>query len=96
MLQLKQVREFFLRSFSEGVGAVMCAYNRINNTYACENNQTLTNDLKEYMRFEVLHNFDFLLTLSKGWVMSDWGATHSTVNAANAGLGNALIIRDSL
>lgn len=50
----------------------MCSYNLINSTYACENAQTLS-DLKERMGFE-------------GFVMSDWGATHSTVPAANAGL----------
>ena len=25
-------------------------------------------------------------TFYKGWIMSDWGATHSAANAANAGL----------
>jgi len=56
-----------------GVGSVMCAYNKVNNTYSCENEQTLNADLKGTMGFQ-------------GWVMSDWGATHSTVKAANAGL----------
>jgi len=63
----------FQAAVNADVGSVMCSYNRINNTYACENNQTLNSDLKEYMGFQ-------------GWVMSDWGATHSTVNAANFGL----------
>ena len=54
-------------------GAVMCSYNRINGTYACENAQTLTDTLKAAWRF-------------KGFVMSDWWATHSTVASANAGL----------
>lgn len=52
---------------------MMCSYNKINNTYACENDQTLNVDLKQRMGFQ-------------GWVMSDWGATHSTVKAANGGL----------
>lgn len=56
-----------------GVGSVMCSYNLINNTYACENNETLNRDLKGRMGFE-------------GFVMSDWGATHSTVQSANNGL----------
>ncbi|MBV8194068.1 MAG: glycoside hydrolase family 3 protein, partial [Candidatus Dormibacteraeota bacterium] len=56
-----------------GAGAVMCGYNRINTIYACENPDTLTNDLKNEFGFS-------------GFVMSDWGGTHSTVNAANAGL----------
>ncbi len=51
-----------------GVGSVMCSYNRINDTYACENEQTLSKDLKGRMGFT-------------GFVMSDWGATHSTVKA---------------
>ena len=54
-------------------GSVMCSYNRINGTYACENRDTLTTILKRQFGFT-------------GFVMSDWGATHSTVAAANAGL----------
>jgi beta-glucosidase len=38
------------------VGAVMCSYNRINGTYACENPQTLS-DLKNGMGFQVLSSF---------------------------------------
>lgn len=57
-----------------GVGSVMCSYNRINGTYACENNVTL-GDLKNPQGL----NFT-------GWVLSDWGGTHSTVQAALAGL----------
>lgn len=55
-----------------GAGAVMCSYNKIGGTYACENPGSL-GDLKKQMGF-------------RGWVMSDWGATHSTVPAATAGL----------
>ncbi|MRV72657.1 glycosyl hydrolase [Duganella sp. FT92W] len=54
-------------------GAVMCSYNRVNGAYACENNYLLNEVLKQDWRFN-------------GWVMSDWGATHSTIPAANAGL----------
>ncbi|MGZ4224999.1 MAG: glycoside hydrolase family 3 protein [Solirubrobacteraceae bacterium] len=54
-------------------GSVMCSYNRINGTYACENRDTLTTILKRQFGFT-------------GFVMSDWGGTHSTVEAANAGL----------
>ena len=54
-------------------GSVMCSYNRINGTYACENHDTLTTILKRQFGFT-------------GFVMSDWGATHSTVASANAGL----------
>ncbi len=56
-----------------GAGAVMCSYNRINSVYACENRDTLTTALRTEMGFT-------------GLVMADWGATHSTVASANAGL----------
>jgi beta-glucosidase len=55
------------------VASVMCSYNRINGTYACENPYLLTTVLKKQFGFP-------------GWVMSDWGGTHSTVPAAKAGL----------
>ncbi|HTN40961.1 MAG TPA: glycoside hydrolase family 3 C-terminal domain-containing protein [Asticcacaulis sp.] len=54
-------------------GAVMCSYNRVNAIYACESDYLLTDVLKKDWGF-------------KGFVMSDWGATHSTIPAANAGL----------
>ena len=54
-------------------GAVMCSYNRVNGDYACENDWLLNQVLKTDWGF-------------KGYVMSDWGATHSTVEAARAGL----------
>ncbi|WEF33622.1 beta-glucosidase family protein [Pseudoduganella chitinolytica] len=54
-------------------GSFMCAYNRVNGPYACESGWLLNEVLKEDWGF-------------KGYVMSDWGATHSTVPAANAGL----------
>jgi len=56
-----------------GVLSIMCSYNRINGVWACENNETLNKDLKGRLGFQ-------------GWVMSDWGATHSTVLAAKSGL----------
>lgn len=62
----------FEAAVNAGVGAVMCSYNRVGGLYACENPATL-GDLKSGMGFS-------------GWVMSDWGATHSTVASANAGL----------
>ncbi|KQV90230.1 beta-glucosidase [Massilia sp. Root351] len=61
-------------AYEEGnPGSVMCAYNRINGEYGCENNYLLNEVLKKDWGF-------------KGWVMSDWGAVHSTIPAANAGL----------
>lgn len=54
-------------------GSVMCAYNRINGAYSCENDWLLNQVLKQDWNF-------------KGYVMSDWGGTHSTIPAANNGL----------
>jgi beta-glucosidase len=54
-------------------GSVMCAYNRINSVYACESDDLMNQVLKKDWAY-------------KGYVMSDWGATHSTAKAANAGL----------
>ncbi|MGA2157411.1 MAG: glycoside hydrolase family 3 C-terminal domain-containing protein, partial [Bryobacteraceae bacterium] len=54
-------------------GAVMCSYNLVNGDYACENNYLLNEALKKDFGFQ-------------GFVISDWGATHSTAKAANAGL----------
>jgi beta-glucosidase len=53
--------------------AVMCAYNRVNSVYACENDDILNKALKQDWGYP-------------GFVLSDWGAVHSTVDAANNGL----------
>lgn len=71
-------RESDLRAFEIALGvgepgSVMCAYNRINGTYACENEWLLDQVLK--------HDWGF-----KGFVMSDWGAVHSAAKSALAGL----------
>jgi len=55
------------------ISAVMCSYNRINGDYACENKYLLTDVLKKEWNY-------------KGFVVSDWGATHSTAKASAAGL----------
>jgi beta-glucosidase len=55
-----------------GVSSIMCSYNRINGTYSCGNSTTLTKMLRSEMGF-------------KGFVTSDWGATHA-VTFINAGL----------
>jgi beta-glucosidase len=54
-------------------GSVMCAYNKVNGDWACENDFLLNTVLKRDWRYP-------------GWVMSDWGGVHSTAKAANAGL----------
>jgi beta-glucosidase len=48
-------------------GAVMCAYNKVNGLYACEN-KPLFDILKDDWRYP-------------GFVMSDWGAVHSATAA---------------
>ncbi|KAI0753721.1 glycoside hydrolase superfamily [Fomes fomentarius] len=62
----------FLRSVQAGVAAVMCSYNQVNGTFACEDDRTLNQILKFELGFQ-------------GAVQSDWGAHHSTL-AAVAGL----------
>lgn len=54
-------------------GAVMCSYNRVNGVFACQNPYLLRDTLKGAWGF-------------KGFVLSDWGGTHSTVNTIKAGL----------
>ncbi|MGA8534470.1 MAG: glycoside hydrolase family 3 C-terminal domain-containing protein [Candidatus Tumulicola sp.] len=51
-------------------GAVMCAYNRINGVYACNDEHLLRDVLKRDWRF-------------KGWVMSDWGAVNNPAAVTN-------------
>ena len=58
----------FLRSVMAGLASVMCSYNLINGTYACENDHTMNDILKNELGFQ-------------GFVMSDWGAQHSTISA---------------
>jgi beta-glucosidase len=50
----------------------MCSYNRLNGTFACGNESSLTKILRDEIGF-------------KGFVTSDWGAVHA-VNFINAGL----------
>jgi beta-glucosidase len=74
----RALREIYLPQFEAavkqgGAGAVMCSYNKVNGTYACENSHLLTDILRDDWGFT-------------GFVMSDWGALHSTVPAAEAGM----------
>jgi beta-glucosidase-like glycosyl hydrolase len=58
----------FLRSVMAGLTSVMCSYNLINGTYACENDHTINHILKNELGFQ-------------GFVMSDRTAQHSTISA---------------
>ena len=78
VLDKKSMRESDLLAFQIAIGiaqpaAVMCSYNKINGDFACENDYTLNQVLKKDWGF-------------KGWVLSDWDGTHSTVKAALNGL----------
>jgi beta-glucosidase len=74
----RAMQESDLLAFQIGIeigkpGAVMCSYNAVNGVYACENRWLLTDVLRKEWNF-------------KGFVVSDWGATHSTIRASEAGL----------
>ncbi|MGA3045084.1 MAG: glycoside hydrolase family 3 C-terminal domain-containing protein [Terracidiphilus sp.] len=76
----RAARESDLLAFEIGVAqghpaAVMCSYNRVNGDFACENKYLLTDVLKKDWHFP-------------GFVLSDWGGTHSTEKASAAGLDN--------
>ena len=74
----RTLHEIYLPAFEAsvkqgGAGSVMCSYNKINGVWACENPTVLSAIMKKEFGFS-------------GFVMSDWGATHSTAPAVNAGL----------
>jgi beta-glucosidase len=74
----RSMRETDLRAFGialaiSDAGGVMCSYNRVNGDFACENSYLLTDVLKKAFHF-------------KGFVLSDWGGTHSAAKASHAGL----------
>jgi beta-glucosidase len=54
------------------VGSFMCSYNLIGDTHACDDSQTMSTVLRGQWGF-------------KGYVQSDFGATHSTAQSLNAG-----------
>ena len=74
----RTLREIYLPHFEMAVKegealSLMAAYNKINDWYASENKHLLMDILKNEWGF-------------RGLVVSDWGATHSTVNAIKNGL----------
>jgi beta-glucosidase len=74
----RALREIYLPAFKASITegdawAIMSAYNKIRGEYCSENDYLLNTILKKEWGF-------------KGFVMSDWGGTHSTVAAANKGL----------
>ncbi|KAF2752755.1 hypothetical protein EJ05DRAFT_471102 [Pseudovirgaria hyperparasitica] len=77
----KDMHELYLWAFQDsvaaGVGCIMCSYQRVNGTYACENENLLNGLLKDELQFP-------------GFVLSDWGAQHSGVPSALSGLDVAM------
>lgn len=74
----RAARESDLLAFEIGVeqgypAGVMCAYNRVNGLFSCENSYLLKEVLKHDWKFP-------------GFVLSDWGGTHSLEKASAAGL----------
>ena len=79
-LDQRAMRETDLLAFEIAVtegkpGMVMCSYNKVNGDWACENRYLLNDVLKKAWGFQ-------------GFVLSDWGGTHSTAKAVLAGLDN--------
>jgi beta-glucosidase len=62
------LREIYVAPFVDAVNAdvssIMCSYNKLNGTYACGNREILIDVLRKELGF-------------KGFVTSDWGATHA-------------------
>jgi beta-glucosidase len=73
----KTMHELYMWPFADavraGVGAVMCSYQQVNNSYACQNSKTMNNLLKGELGFQ-------------GFIMSDWQAQHTGAASAVAGL----------
>ncbi|EIM82192.1 uncharacterized protein STEHIDRAFT_124824 [Stereum hirsutum FP-91666 SS1] len=73
----KTTHEVYLWSFAEAVRAgaayVMCSYNEVNQTQACNNAYTLNHLLKTELNFQ-------------GGIMSDWGGQHDDLNSMNGGM----------
>ncbi|KAF2721195.1 glycoside hydrolase family 3 protein [Polychaeton citri CBS 116435] len=71
------MHELYLWPFAEavraGTASIMCSYNQINNSYGCQNSYTQNYLLKNELGFQ-------------GFIMSDWGAHHSGVGSALAGM----------
>ena len=63
----------FMDAVGVGVASVMCSYNQVNNSYACQNSKLINGILKEELGFQ-------------GFVQSDWLAQRSGVASALAGL----------
>lgn len=75
---MRAIREIYLKVFEIVVkeshpATMMCAYNKINGVYCCENKWLLTDVLRREWGFD-------------GLVMTDWGAMHHRVKSLQTGL----------
>jgi beta-glucosidase len=77
----RALHELYLWPFQDalraGSGNIMCSYNRVNNSYSCQNSKLLNGILKDELGFQ-------------GFVVTDWVAQHSGVASALAGLDMAM------
>lgn len=74
----RALREIYLPAFEAaikegGSWSIMAAYNKVNGWHCTENDYLINQILKKEWGF-------------KGFLVSDWNATHSTVNCANNGM----------
>ncbi|KAK3312130.1 glycoside hydrolase superfamily [Apodospora peruviana] len=73
----RTMHELYLWPFADAVhsevASVMCSYNKLNSTWACENDRAQNQLLKTELGFQ-------------GYVVSDWNAQHTTTGAANGGM----------
>ncbi|KAK8252984.1 putative glycosyl hydrolase [Phyllosticta capitalensis] len=73
----RTLHELYMWPFADSVladvASMMCSYNKVNGTWACENDKLMNLLLKDDLDF-------------KGFIMSDWNAQHSSVQAAITGL----------
>jgi beta-glucosidase len=74
----RTLREIYMPAFEASIkeahsASLMCAYPKVNGAFNCENAPLLKDVLKKEWGFD-------------GFVISDWGATHSTVPSALNGL----------
>ena len=63
----------FADAIRAGVSSVMCSYNQVNNSYACQNSKLLNGFIKDELGFQ-------------GFIQSDWLAQRSGIASALSGL----------
>jgi len=78
VVDARTLNEIYLPAFENSVtqgaaASVMCAYSTVNGVYACQNPSVLNVPLYQQSNFG-------------GFVTSDWGGAHSTVDSVNGGM----------